>query len=420
MTMLFDPARHETLATPAWDPQRVRAALAGIVDAAEAAWLPQPGHWPNHPLDLEPGEDPLQPSTTLYFGAAGVMWALRHLHALGATRAPAWLPTPVQARASLLALNRAWLATQGCGAADFGSYLMGELPIEMMASAEPSPEGAAAAERVAALIEGGLAHPARELMWGAPGGLLAAVFMQERRPQEPRWAALYRRVAERLWAELQWSPEQQCHYWSQDLYGRRYSFLDGVHGFVATAHALIRGRHLLPPEQWQDWARVIETTMARSATWDRAAGLANWRNELLARPGAMPQPMLLQFCHGAPGFVICLAGLPGPALDGLLQAAGELVWAAGPLAKGANLCHGTAGNGYAFLKLYERSGEARWLERARAFAMHAIAQAEAERRRHGQHRFSLWTGDLGLACFLWDCLRGRAAFPTLDLFWPEA
>ena len=53
----------------------------------------------------------------------------------------------------------------------------------------------------------------------------------------------------------------------------------------------------------------------------------------------------MQFCHGAPGFVICLADMPGSDLDDLLLAAGDAIWAAGPLAKGSNLCHGTAGNG---------------------------------------------------------------------------
>lgn len=125
----------------------------------------------------------------------------------------------------------------------------------------------------------------------------------------------------------------------------------------------------------------------------------------------------MQFCHGAPGFVICLADMPGKALDALLVAAGEAIWAAGPLTKGSNLCHGTGGNGYAFLKLFQRSGDALWLERARAFAMHAIAQMEADAQQYGQLRYSLWTGDPGLAIYLWDCLRGRAAFPTLDVFY---
>jgi hypothetical protein len=48
--------------------------------------------------------------------------------------------------------------------------------------------------------------------------------------------------------------------------------------------------------------------------------------------------------------------------------------------------------------------------------MHAIAQMEQEERRVGRQRYSLWTGDPGLAIYLWDCIRGSAAFPTLDVF----
>jgi hypothetical protein len=86
------------------------------------------------------------------------------------------------------------------------------------------------------------------------------------------------------------------------------------------------------------------------------------------------------------------------------------------LKKGSNLCHGTAGNGYAFLKLYRRTGDAEWLERARAFAMHAIVQSERDARQYGQRRYSLWTGDLGLAVYLWDCIKAEPRFPTLDVF----
>ena len=89
----------------------------------------------------------------------------------------------------------------------------------------------------------------------------------------------------------------------------------------------------------------------------------------------------MQWCHGAPGIVASLAALaPGDdEHERLLLAGGELTWRAGPLAKGANLCHGTAGNGYAFLALFERTGDELWLERARAFAMHAAAQVARAR-----------------------------------------
>ena len=71
---------------------------------------------------------------------------------------------------------------------------------------------------------------------------------------------------------------------------------------------------------------------------------------------------------------------------------------------------------YALLKLHAMTGEAHGLQRARAFAMHALEQSGAEARMHGALRFTLWTGDLGLALYVSSCLRADAAFPTLDVF----
>jgi hypothetical protein len=78
--------------------------------------------------------------------------------------------------------------------------------------------------------------------------------------------------------------------------------------------------------------------------------------------------------------------------------------------KGPCICHGTAGNGYAFLKTFERTGDERWLDRARRFAIHALEQVE----RRGRGRYSLWTGDVGVALYAADCLDARAAYPILD------
>ena len=93
----------------------------------------------------------------------------------------------------------------------------------------------------------------------------------------------------------------------------------------------------------------------------------------------------MQWCHGAPGIVTSLAGLAptDEAHGALLAAGGELVWRVGPPAANAGLCHGTAGNGFAFLALLARTGDERWLERARAFAMHALARSSASAPRTG-------------------------------------
>jgi hypothetical protein len=103
--------------------------------------------------------------------------------------------------------------------------------------------------------------------------------------------------------------------------------------------------------------------------------------------------------------------LQDPRLDDALIAAGELVWMAGPLTKGGGLCHGTAGNGYTFLKLFRRTGDERWLERARAFAMHAIAQCERHASTYSMRRYSLYTGDPGVAVYLMQCIEGTAVRP---------
>ena len=403
--MLHDPARHEALVPIAWDESRVRATIARIVDETVRAFSPDT-LWPVHPRDLSPRDDPDAPATCLYFGAAGVTWALHYLGANGAAATLSAMDLD-----ALRDRNRAWLGGEDGGTA--ASYLMGDLPIEMMAwGREPT---AARADVLAALIAANIDHPARELMWGSPGSLLAAQLMH-RRSGDARWATLFRDVAQRLREQLSWSERQGCHYWSQHLWDLQVRCLDAVHGFVATASALIQGRHLLAADDWLEWQACIETTIANTAI--REDGRATWPVQADEPPGT-PQKWLMQFCHGAPGFVVCLADLPGNALDPLLCEAGEATWAAGPLAKGSNLCHGTAGNGYAFLVLHARTRDARWRDRARAFAMHAIQQFEAETAETGRLRHSLWTGDIGLAIFLWDCLRERAGFPTLDVFFAE-
>jgi hypothetical protein len=403
--MLHDPARHETLSPFPWDEARARRAIHDIVADTEARFDAR-RWWPVHPLDQE-GDDPDTVETPMYHGAAGVAWALHYLQDAGAVQlARDYLADC----AGLLAANRDWLDSQGL-AKEGASFLMGDTPIRMMALARDP--GAGHAQALRELIAGNAGHPARELMWGAPGTLLAALFLHER-TGDAAWAELFRATAATLWQQLEWSEQHGCAYWTQELYGSRSTYLDAVHGFIATAVPLIRGRHLLGIDGWDAWRRCIANTVRRTATVEY--GQANWRPQLSGTQREADKK-LLQFCHGAPGFVICLAGFPGDELDDLLTAAGEATWAAGPLAKGANLCHGTGGNGYTFLVLYRRTGDPRWLERARAFAMHGIGQVEGDAARYGQGRYSLWTGDPGFAVYLWDCIRARAAFPTLDVFW---
>jgi hypothetical protein len=44
-------------------------------------------------------------------------------------------------------------------------------------------------------------------------------------------------------------------------------------------------------------------------------------------------------------------------------------------------------------------------------AMHAVSQVERGRSEYGRGRYTLWTGDLGTALYLADCIDGGGQLP---------
>ncbi len=195
--------------------------------------------------------------------------------------------------------------------------------------------------------------------------------------------------------------------------GHLASHLGAVHGFAGNLLPAVQGWSLLSTQEQRDWSACIERTLRATAI--RQGKLVNWpQSQGKHRHGRTA--ILVQHCHGAPGIVNALAYFADSRIDDLLIAAGELTWHAGPLVKGGGLCHGTAGNGFAFLKLFRRTKDEIWLDRARRFAMHACRQSNAARQEHHRSRYSLWTGDLGLAIYLWHCIHFDDRFPTRDFF----
>jgi hypothetical protein len=391
---LVDPDAHEPLTGTAWDPGRARGAIAAIVAETEAAFDADE-LWAAHPLDEDEGEPPLRRIASLYLGAAGVIWALHALERAGAAELRRdWAGIA-------LALPARYLAEPDFPAEGVvPSLWMGEAGILLVA--HTLAPAAWQEERLLETVAANVEHPSRELMWGAPGTMLAAQVMLER-TRDQRWRSAWNASAERLWA--QWRGDL----WEQDLYGHRTRVFGPAHGFAGNVFVLGRG-DLLDPSRRRELEQRALATLQRHAL--RADGLAQWRPSL--EPSRVPRRT--QWCHGAPGIVASLASLaPGdPQLTELLLAGGELTWQAGPLRKGASLCHGTGGNGYAFLKLFERTGDELWLDRARAFAMHAIEQVERATAQHGRGRHTLWTGDPGTALYIASCVAADAAFPTLD------
>lgn len=403
MTGLFDPARHEPLQALPWDDAFARAAIRRIVDATLAAFEPGLG-WRAHPLD-EP-QAPIERFHNLYFGSGGVIWALRHLAQHGATET--W-PDFTPFVATLREANRPLLADSQHGNA---SYLFGDAGLLLLHWTLQPDE--ALGRQLFDTVQDNLHNPVREPLWGNAGTVLAAIHMAQA-TGDARWIALVREAADVLLADMEMDADTGTWLWVQNLYGRPpVRYIGAGHGFAGNAYPFFRAAALLPPEQV---ALLAERAMATlQATARHADGGTNWF------PGINPQRPAewlppVQDCHGAPGIVCRLAGAPRtPEWDTLLMQAGELTWHAGPLRKGAGLCHGTAGSGFAMLKLWCRSGEPVWLDRARALAMHGWGQVQRHQAEYGRGRHSLWTGDLGLACLLKNCIEGTDAFPTLDVF----
>jgi len=381
--MLFSPEAHERLEQRSWDRDAAIAAIRAVADDCEASF--DPPYWPPHPGDVE--DDDPGPWTTLYLGTAGVVFALDLLVRRGLVDG---------IRDYVPALEQ---AVEAYGAHREGgkwfhppSHWSGETGILLtLHRLSPSTQTVG---RVAELIAANADDPHREFMWGSPGTMLAA-----RGIGEP---ALWRESADRL--REAW---EQSGLWTQDLLGRRYRFLGPAHGFAGCVAALAHE----PDDELHPRAG---DAFKRYAVEEN--GLVNWPPFADGELVQSDDTIRVQWCNGAPGMVASLARiLPGDdEYDRLLIAGGELTWRAGPLAKGASLCHGTAGNGLAFLKLFERTGDELWLERARAFAMHAICQVERERSELGRGRYSLWTGDPGTALYLVLCLEGTATLPSFD------
>ena len=133
-------------------------AIYRIVRDTHARFDPQK-LWPIHPLDKFT-DTPPEPFRMLFFGAAGVIWALDLLNVVGAT---AMKLDYADSLVELAAKNRAdihlpWPTDN--------SYLMGDVGI-LLVQWRFSPSDAVA-DQIFHAVAANMTNPARELMWGAP------------------------------------------------------------------------------------------------------------------------------------------------------------------------------------------------------------------------------------------------------------
>jgi hypothetical protein len=384
--VLYKPELVEPLADEPWDESRVRGAIAGIVADADAAFDARE-LWPAHEWD---GWQATPPLKDLYVGASGVIWALDVLRRRGLAETSIDLAAAAQRTLEAWRELPDYAQWEDVPGAAPSALLTGESgPLLVAWRLAPSGE---LADDLLARVRENLENEAVEIMWGAPGTALAAKAMLDWTGEE-RWREAWLESAESVWAA-----REPDGLWTNHLYGETFRSLTPPHGLVGNVHVL---RAALDDERREALERETTDALVHLAVTE--TGLANWPR----REGVEANE--LQWCSGAPGILVAAADY----LDQeLLLAGAGLIWQAGPpgMEKGSGICHGTAGNGHAFLKVFERTGDELWLERARRFAMHALGQIE--RRGHG--RYSLWTGDVGVAIYAADCIDGVSTYPVLE------
>ncbi len=401
---IYDTDRHEPLCAHRWETAAAEAEIVAIISDIAASALPGCG-WPLHPLDAESFRT-RETKWCLYSGAAGVIVALEILRGQGYA-AP-------DLRYQLPLVHASYLRAPDADRVEDGLHL-GEIGI-----LAPAVLGDSANSELTARLHNCMTtivdHDAYEITSGQAGMMHAALALHAA-TGEDGWKHHFRNGAEALWRNWKQGPDSGGWYWESRLFGQNRRYYGAGHGIAGNVGVLLRGADLLP-------GGLLETILDRTAqTLEQAAvrndGAVNW----FASAPPVKGRLFVQWCHGAAGIATALSRTPKGAagsrgtINRLVDEAATLTWRAGPLKKGAGICHGTAGNGYAFLAIYRRTGEPKWLDRARAFAAHAILQCRRDRKRFGQGRYSLMTGDAGLAIYLHHCLHPtEPLIPGLEQF----
>ena len=389
---LYRAEAFEPLTDTVWSEARARDGIRDIVADTDAAWRGPKLFWRAHAWDRWQSTSPQK---NLYVGTAGVLWALDQLRRRNHAETKLDLADLAFRNLELFRAKPDYIKVLTLPEPRDSSLLLGEAGILLVTWRLAPSDGVAAdlLDRVRANVD----NDAHEVMWGVPGTLIAARAMYGWTGDE-RWNDAWHESAEAFLAR-----RDDDGLWTNHLYGQVYKSLTPPHGLVGNVQALVT---LLDTDRADALRRDAAATLADTVV--REGALANWppqpRPELAGPDGQIR----VQWCAGSPGIVIGAADYLD---EDLLLAGAELAWRAGPHGdeKGPNICHGTAGNGYAFLKAFERTGDERWLERARRFAMHALEQVE---RMPG--RYSLFTGAVGVAIYASDCIHARTQYPIMD------
>jgi serine/threonine-protein kinase len=189
-------------------------------------------------------------------------------------------------------------------------------------------------------------------------------------------------LRDRLWERLEDQPAlAQC---------TELRSLGAAHGWAGYLFALLRWSEATATPPPGEIGERLEQLAAFASPAGRGA---SWPLEVGAV--AAESPLVGSWCNGTAGFVH-LWTLAHDVLgdERFAWLARQAAWCAcESAAAGGDLCCGFAGRAYSLLRLYQHTGEAHWLARARLLADRAAISIRSASLR----RDSLYKGDIGVA-----------------------
>lgn len=244
----------------------------------------------------------------------------------------------------------------------------------------------------------------QELMYGCAGYLYALLFARKYLPASIDNRLIARVVSHIISVgkeEAKACPPAPLQYSWHDKY-----YLGAAHGLAGILYTLLQSGTI----SGEELSSTITPTVHYLLSQRHPS--SNLRSSLGSQ-----LDQLVQWCHGSPGLVPLLTEMQTRAGGSFLQEAvrsANPVWQRGLLRKGHGLCHGTLGNAYTFLDMYQRTDDTSWLCKAVHYTEWSINQKDVL-KDYGKE-MKLFDGLAGVVYFYCDMLDPKtAAFPGFQL-----
>ncbi|XP_063973828.1 glutathione S-transferase LANCL1-like isoform X2 [Diachasmimorpha longicaudata] len=186
-------------------------------------------------------------------------------------------------------------------------------------------------------------------------------------------------------------------------------YLGGAHGIAGILYILLQARAYLTEAQLNDEIKpsIDYLITLRFPSKNFPSSIGNKADRLV------------HWCHGAPSmtmlFTLAFKVFKDEKYLDVAKECGEVVWRRGLLKKGCGICHGTSGNAYTFLNLYQETQDVKYLYRAAKFAEWCF-NYEEHQNRIPDRPFSLFEGLGGIVYFFVDLSTpSTAKFPGYTL-----